>query len=628
MSDNKRCLYEILDLNRDCSQEEIRSSYRKLALQLHPDKLIKTGISEEKATKSFQELVNAYEVLSDPRERAWYDSHRSQILFANPSNPNSSSGFSPNFVDAENLFSFFSNSAYSGFSDSGKGFYKVYADVFSRIYEQEVLFVKKLGLGLGLGLDAVRDAPLMGNLDSPYSQVSAFYGYWIGFCTVMDFSWADQYHAPAGPNRKSRRVMEEENKKARRKAKREYIDMVRGLAEFVKKRDKRVVEMQLKRNLEEERRRVEEKVRKREAVRAKLEKARLFEEPEWARVDEEELDDYGFDEFEDSKKKNDKELYCVVCSKKFKSEKQWENHEKSKKHREKVAELKDSIEAEEEDGEEEEILVDGVDEIETHVSFGHVKVGDNVDELCEEFRDDFSVEEEQGEVKPSSDDDEGIEFFDTKSENVSGDLLGTDDEMSTLEAMVSRRKSRKNKTKQQPEPSSSKTKGDDDSDGVSFVEYDARKPNRRRNRASKKEGSSKSNADAARADIDGPHEEKPSNFSGGEVQVDNDNAHAQESSSHSFDETDTKSTGNQLLEKNRKLTNQSVDKKGSSQREANVKLKNSSRGKQQQQKATSKAASKSKTSGLACETCGENFDSRNKLFMHLGDTGHSMLKSR
>ncbi|KAJ0643565.1 putative transcription factor C2H2 family [Helianthus annuus] len=219
-SPEKRCLYEVLNLPRDCTADEIRSAYRKLALQRHPDKLIKSGIPESEATASFQELVNAYEVLSDARERAWYDSHRSQILFSGTTS--SSSAVVPD------LFTFFSNSVYSGFSDKGKGFYKVYGDVFDKIYMNELNYAKRLGLG-----NVVKEAPVMGNLESVYEQVNAFYGYWLGFVTVMDFVWADEYDVMSGPNRKSRRLMEEENKKIRKRARREYIETVRGLAEFV-----------------------------------------------------------------------------------------------------------------------------------------------------------------------------------------------------------------------------------------------------------------------------------------------------------------------------------------------------------------------------------------------------------
>ena len=157
----KRCLYEVLGLSRACSVDEIRSAYKKLALQRHPDKLVKSGLSEAEATAQFQELVHAYEVLSDPRERAWYDSHRSQILFSSSS---PATGNSANSVYVPNLFSYFSNSVYSGYSESGKGFYKVYGDVFDKIYQNELNFAKKLGLGFP------KEAPVMGNLDSYYTQ--------------------------------------------------------------------------------------------------------------------------------------------------------------------------------------------------------------------------------------------------------------------------------------------------------------------------------------------------------------------------------------------------------------------------------------------------------------------------
>ncbi|KAJ9568197.1 hypothetical protein OSB04_004163 [Centaurea solstitialis] len=335
-SSEKRCLYEVLGLHRDCTGDEIRSAYRKLALQRHPDKLVKSGVSESEATAAFQELANAYEVLSDARERAWYDSHRSQILFSGSNVSNSSTGGSSSPAIVPDLFGFFSNSVFSGYSDRGRGFYKVYSDVFDRIYGKRVEFREEVR------------APVIGNLESPYAQVNAFYGYWLGFVTVMDFVWADQYDAMAGPDRKSRRLMEEENKKIRKKARREYNETVRGLAEFVKKRDKRVIDMQEERGAEG---------RKKEIEREKAERARAYEEPEWAKVEDDYDEEDDDNEIEKKKKKN--ELYCVACGKKFKSDKQWKNHEQSKKHKEKVAELRNR-KGNKDDGDEE--VVNDTDE--------------------------------------------------------------------------------------------------------------------------------------------------------------------------------------------------------------------------------------------------------------------------
>ncbi|KAK8511708.1 hypothetical protein V6N13_029303 [Hibiscus sabdariffa] len=322
----KRCLYEVLGLSLDCSQDEIRSAYKKLALQRHPDKLVQSGVSHAEATAQFQELVHAYEVLSDPKERSWYDSHRFQILFADRNAASNS--------PVPDLFSFFSNTVYSDYSDKGRGFYKVYSDLFSKIYGNEINFARKSGLGL----DIVKEAPLMGNLESPYAQVTAFYNYWLGFSTVTDFACVDKHDAMAEPNRKSRRVMEEENKKLRKKARREYNETVRRLAEFVKKRDKRVIDMGVKRKEEMERKKEEERERKKKLEEERQARLKAYKEPEWTKIEDEEADLWNETEEKGGEKE---ELYCVACGKKFKSEKQWKNHEQSKRHKEKVAELRE-----------------------------------------------------------------------------------------------------------------------------------------------------------------------------------------------------------------------------------------------------------------------------------------------
>ncbi|XP_059645637.1 DNAJ protein JJJ1 homolog [Cornus florida] len=606
-SPGKRCLYEVLGLGRDCTADEIRSAYRKLALQRHPDKLVQSGVSEADATASFQELVNAYEVLSDPRERAWYDSHRSQILFSGPTPSGSST--------VPDLFSFFSNSVFSGYSDTAKGFYKVYADVFDRIYSNELNFSKKLGLGLG----AVKGAPVMGNLQSPYTQVTAFYNYWLGFVTVMDFCWVDQYDAMAGPNRKSRRVMEDENKKLRKKARRDYNDTVRGLAEFVKKRDKRVIDMQVKRSEEMERKRMEEREKRRQLEREKKERAKAYEEPEWSKVEEgdEEVEDGG--EIEDEIHEKKKELYCVVCGKKFKSEKQWKNHEQSKKHKEKVAELKEAFG----DEESEEEVLSGDGNLGSGDGNGPVVDNDEVDELREQFKDSFGVQERKSGGGDNDDDEarsrDEEEFLDV--DNNSGGLKGVgeffgsgDDEVDILETMVSGHKSRKNVAsvhQSKAKNSSTKAHVESDSDEMDF-EYNKRKSTRR-NRGARRGRGKSTDEEAVRA------ETAEINNLGEESNGLDDVSLVEESSSQSFSEN-INGKGDNHLERNDEVPKQFVGKKGVAKKDPNTKLKNPSKGRKQ--KATSKF------SGTLCETCGEDFESRNKLHKHLGDTGHAMLKSQ
>ena len=58
----KRDYYEILNVNRDADEDEIKKAYRKLAIQFHPDKNPGDEIAEDK----FKEATEAYEVLRDP----------------------------------------------------------------------------------------------------------------------------------------------------------------------------------------------------------------------------------------------------------------------------------------------------------------------------------------------------------------------------------------------------------------------------------------------------------------------------------------------------------------------------------------------------------------------------------
>jgi molecular chaperone DnaJ len=65
----KRDYYEVLGVSKTASAEEIKKSYRKLALQYHPDR----NRGDKGAEEKFKEGAEAYEVLSDPEKRQLYD---------------------------------------------------------------------------------------------------------------------------------------------------------------------------------------------------------------------------------------------------------------------------------------------------------------------------------------------------------------------------------------------------------------------------------------------------------------------------------------------------------------------------------------------------------------------------
>ena len=70
MSTNKRDYYEVLSVQKNASKDEIKNSYRRLALQYHPDRN-KAPEAEEK----FKEISEAYAVLSDDDKRKKYDTY-------------------------------------------------------------------------------------------------------------------------------------------------------------------------------------------------------------------------------------------------------------------------------------------------------------------------------------------------------------------------------------------------------------------------------------------------------------------------------------------------------------------------------------------------------------------------
>jgi len=69
MNATKRDYYEILSVSRECDDAGLKTAYRKLALQYHPDR----NPNNQDAEERFKEAAEAYSVLSDPQKRAAYD---------------------------------------------------------------------------------------------------------------------------------------------------------------------------------------------------------------------------------------------------------------------------------------------------------------------------------------------------------------------------------------------------------------------------------------------------------------------------------------------------------------------------------------------------------------------------
>jgi len=216
-----RCHYEVLGLEMECEQASIKTAYFKLAMKWHPDKNIG---NEAEAEMKFKEINEAYEILSDPQERAWYDSHRDQIL-------RGGDGTEGDFDSGFNVWPYFSRSCFQGFGDNEGGFYKIYAFVFKNLNDEDMQAATEKN---------PYSLPPFGHSGSDWKDVNSFYLSWCDFASRKSFSWADKYKTSDGPNRQIRRIIEKENKKERDKIKKAYNELVRRLVKQVKMSDPRV----------------------------------------------------------------------------------------------------------------------------------------------------------------------------------------------------------------------------------------------------------------------------------------------------------------------------------------------------------------------------------------------------
>ncbi|KAF9357794.1 hypothetical protein BGX26_003055 [Mortierella sp. AD094] len=330
----RTCHYVVLGIEKNATDSDIKKAYRRKALEWHPDK---NHHRVEEATKQFAFIAEAYEVLSDPQERAWYDSHRDAILRGDDKSDQSESAAGTTAAD---LMKFFSSSIYKGFQDNSAGFYAIYRNLFDKLAEEE-----EEAIANDRNEDSTGGAnvhyPSFGSSTTPYddnsdSDVKQFYNAWLTFSSQKSFSWCDKYRLSEAPDRRVRRAMEKENKKFRDTARKEFNDTVLSLAAYVRKRDPRFLAFQEQQKQKQKQIQADLKAKmekEKELLRAKVGQ---FQEQEWTRVQEEEEEESGSeneDEF-------DQEFECIICDKFFKSERQWKNHERSKRHLKAVEDIR------------------------------------------------------------------------------------------------------------------------------------------------------------------------------------------------------------------------------------------------------------------------------------------------
>mmetsp|Transcript_73604 Transcript_73604/g.66239 ORF Transcript_73604/g.66239 Transcript_73604/m.66239 type:complete len:653 (-) Transcript_73604:11-1969(-) len=325
-STNRReCLYSILDIKQSANTEEVKAAYKKQARKWHPDKNIDNA---DEATKRFKEINEAYEILSDKHERAWYDAHRDAILRGIDKHEinkmaQNNEDYDPNI----DLMPYFSPFIFTSFDDNdSNSYYNIYNDLFKEIINLEKLSKKK--------------TPLFGNSKLSYHKMKEFYDYWEQFESRRSFQWTTKYNLNDAQNRKIRKLMHKENRKLVDTKRKKWEETILKLVQFIKKRDPRfrnyLIDLD-KQRIEEEQKIQEYQREIDEIMKEEQRKQRQIEIEQHQKL---------LEEKDDNDSEAEEIFECVVCNKIFKSQNAFNTHESSKKHIKALENLKFQLELE------------------------------------------------------------------------------------------------------------------------------------------------------------------------------------------------------------------------------------------------------------------------------------------
>eukprot|EP00051_Salpingoeca_urceolata_P008232 m.104459 g.104459 ORF g.104459 m.104459 type:complete len:575 (-) comp15644_c0_seq3:85-1809(-) len=208
------------------TQDDIKRAYKKAVLKHHPDKKESTTEDQAQENELFTCIQKANEILTDPKKRRLYDS----------------------IDEFDDSVPSITRDVKQFFSNFGPTF-----EANSRWMEQQ-------------------PAPELGDDDTPYEQVEAFYQYWLDAKSWREFGYFDKEDPSDADSREERRYIERQNKAARKKKKKEEYSRLHRLVDNAMASDPR-----LRRHREEQKRAKQEKKKKKQEERRAVEEAKRAE---------------------------------------------------------------------------------------------------------------------------------------------------------------------------------------------------------------------------------------------------------------------------------------------------------------------------------------------------------------
>ena len=299
----KVCFYEILGIEKSATDKDIKIAYKKSSLKWHPDKN-----PNEDTTEKFQMVNEAYQCLSDPQSRSWYDSHRDQILRGKDTDNMEEKD--ETYITKSRLKPFFKESCHSGYSPSAENnFYTVYDALFRKLDKEEEMEEDVSTKHF--------EAPPFGQHYATSEEVFAFYDWWKFFTTNKPMSYADMYNPKEAPNRRVKRIIETENKKERQKERVKFNEVVRELVTKLMDKDPRYKKFAMIQQQEKDakRKRIEDERQAKKDIEA--ERLRVYREERAAYYAKQEEEAIARGDFEEVFVE---EFRCEICKKVFKKE--------------------------------------------------------------------------------------------------------------------------------------------------------------------------------------------------------------------------------------------------------------------------------------------------------------------